>query len=321
MSTRAIPPVPPVRFERLLAALPLTVALVCALAFGCSDAPALIALPATLATAATPSLTSSPAAPTSPVRAHPGTSNSELDDVVVERAGTEIAVRFRYDGTVTPAFTLGTGPDVYATQKAAVVATRQSDGRWAAEIGGLTPGTEYWVRLDNGKSTWYGAVRTLRRQVVVDLDSIRVLDAGPAGAAGAACAGLANRMVVVPTDAHFYFFYDKNYAVTSPRCARDGATLTFPGAAVSPRPAEGTAVERDYKGDEIWFESELVGADGCGTPAAACAPGARSERASASVVTPGTTTFAVRTKRPAGAARRGATATWYGRVVVQYVAW
>jgi hypothetical protein len=144
------------RLARLLALPPLVAALACADAG--PAAPEAVRAPAGAPLAAS----------------YPGTTNTEFTGVQVQSEAMGLSIKFNYTGVVTPAFTVGTGPDVLATQVISVPAKKQAGGYWTAHAGGLEAGKVYWYRLDNLKSTWYDSAKTLRRDITLDLDSAYV---------------------------------------------------------------------------------------------------------------------------------------------------
>jgi hypothetical protein len=112
---------------------------------------------------------------------YPGTTNTEFSGVQTQSEGMGLSIKFNYTGTVTPAFTVGTGPNVLATQVRSAPATKQPAGYWTAHVGGLPSGKRYYFRLDNLKSTWYDSAKTLRRDVTLDVDSAYVYYDGDPG--------------------------------------------------------------------------------------------------------------------------------------------
>lgn len=113
---------------------------------------------------------------------YPGTTNTEFFGVKVQGGATALSIKFDYTGIVTPAFTVGKGPDVLGTQVISVAAKKQAAGYWTATAGGLESGKLYYFRLDNMKSTYWSSAKTLRRDVTADLDSVYVSndsDPGP----------------------------------------------------------------------------------------------------------------------------------------------
>jgi hypothetical protein len=99
-----------------------------------------------------------------------------FSNVQVQSEAMGLSIKFNYSGPVIPAFTVGTGSDVFATQIISVAAKKQAAGYWTATAGGLESGRGYYFRLDDLQSTYYGSAKTLRRDVVFDLDSIYVID-------------------------------------------------------------------------------------------------------------------------------------------------
>jgi hypothetical protein len=105
---------------------------------------------------------------------YPGTTNTEFFGVQLQREGLGLAVKFDYGGSVTPSFTVGSTTDVLSSQVISVPAVKQAAGYWTAHVGGLVANNQYYYRLDNLKSTYWGAAKTLQRDIVFDLDSVYV---------------------------------------------------------------------------------------------------------------------------------------------------
>ena len=113
---------------------------------------------------------------------YPGTTNTEFFGVKLQSEAMSLSVKFDYGGIVTPAFTIGTKPDVLSSQVISVPSVKQAPGYWTAHAGGLEANKLYYYRLDNLKSTYWGSAKTLQRNIKFDLDSIYVEFDGDPGA-------------------------------------------------------------------------------------------------------------------------------------------
>jgi hypothetical protein len=158
MSTRRHPDSSTRRILRWLAPIPLVAALACA------DATDPVAPAAR------------PLSPDSAPAAYTGVTGMEFSNVQVQSEGMGLSIKFDYAGSVIPAFTVGKDFYVYGTQIMSVPAKKQAAGYWTAHVGGLEPYKSYYFRIDNLTSTYYGSAKTLRRDIVFDLDSIHVID-------------------------------------------------------------------------------------------------------------------------------------------------
>jgi hypothetical protein len=127
---------------------------------------------------------------------------------------TNLRVSFDYTGGPAPTVTVGTGPDVYGTQVTWSSATQYGDRhRWGATVPGLTPGTLYYFRINNGAFSAFGSATTWHRDVVVDFYQVDIFTDGDSWPSGCG-------------DFFFSFFADDRNDATGEICLDDGAHLT-----------------------------------------------------------------------------------------------
>jgi hypothetical protein len=292
MSTHRLPTSPTRRLMWRLAPLPLLAALACA------DGADPVAPPEPR------SLTPESAR----AAAYPGTTNTEFSGVQVQGEAMALSIKFNYTGVVTPSFTVGTGPDVFATQVISVPAKKQAAGYWTATAGGLTAGKRYYYRLDNLKSTWYDSAKTLRRDVTFDLDSTYIHDDGDQGPG---CGEMVIKPLIGPYDPANKYWWD---FFLGEYCMHSGNMYRFADSQVK-RTWTGFYANKAM----LYFEVYELDVEGfCGSWSTTC--GQRNDTINESntfdVTKTGTHTFVQSTwwgRKPY--------LTLYGKLSVKYVAW
>jgi len=96
-------------------------------------------------------------------------------DVKVVPEGMAVTVFFKYTGNMTPILTVGSEPNVYAYIEGWAAGKSLGDGKWQARVPGLDPNKLYYFVLENLGGGKYGSqFKTLKRQVVVDVDWVQV---------------------------------------------------------------------------------------------------------------------------------------------------
>jgi hypothetical protein len=305
------------RLARLAAALPLLAAFACADPTGPAAPPAApepAAPLAAIAASEVPGPAEAAAAADASVAAVVGDevySGTDFSNVQLQAEGMGFAVLFKYSGVITPAFTVGTSDDVYSTQVATVAAKKLLNGYWTAKIGGLTPGTKYHMRLDNYKNFWYQQAMTLRRQVTMDLDSIKVISDGDWGPN---CGDLINWMTAGDHWASGYHYNLAPGIRTSERCVDSGETMVLSNSYGS------TLQLWNYTKPVIYVMHRLLDADSCYEFEMSCGSMALSFATGADVIQSGTKKFVVKTEESwDGYQSSSVVAIWYYKVIVKYL--
>ena len=299
MSKQQSPTLSAARLARLLAALPLAAAL------ACTDDVSPVAPPATAA---------SPIAEVS-AGAYPGTTNTEFSSVQRQVLSDRISLYFKYSGVVTPSLTVGTTTSVFGGQAGSAAAKNQNNGYWSVTVAGLKPGTKYWYRLDNLKSTWYDSARTHRRDLTVDLDSIRVIyDGDPGPNCGEIYADTrAVEIVKSGLDQWGNPDYDEMYehqGFTQIHSMCSGSTFVFA------KNADGHEVFEDFRGDYVGLRFKALDIDSCTKFQAGCGDVGYTNQKTLLVPKTGSVNFAQTTAK-----YQTLQLVFYGRVSVNYVPW
>jgi hypothetical protein len=171
-------------------------------------------------------------------------------NVQVQPEGLAINVYFQYLGKESPILSLGKTSDIYNSLVTWVPAKNMNNGYWLARIANLKPGTLYYYRLDDLQSTWSGSVKTLRRRLIIDVDSMHVFYDGDAGIAG--CGEMITRV-------NYKWFPSGTHALyhTKWHCLNSGANLVLSDE-------EGRWTFDDVDQEHILVHLEVFEEDSCG---------------------------------------------------------
>ena len=189
-----------------------------------------------------------PAAP--PVAASTSGYYNNFYNVKVQPEGLAINVYFQYLGKGSPILSLGKTSDIFNSLVTWVPAKNMNNGYWLARIANLKPGTLYYYRLDDLQSTWSGSVKTLRRRLIIDVDSMHVFSDGDAGLAG--CGEMITRVNYKKYPSGYSSLYHTKW-----HCLNSGADLALSNE-------EGRMTFDDWGQEHILIHLEVFEEDSCG---------------------------------------------------------
>lgn len=195
-----------------------------------------------------PTAPTRPSAP--PVAASASGTYNNFYNVQVQPEGFAINVYFQYIGKGSPILSLGKTSDVFNSLVTWVPAKNMNNGYWLARIANLTPGTQYYYRLDDLQSTWSGSVKTYRRRLIVDLNRIHITSDGD----DLGCGEMISRMRVgeVPSPSNYGSLY-----YTGWHCVNSGQNLDLSDA-------EGRRTYDDWTAKKVSLLPKAFEEDSCG---------------------------------------------------------